>query len=194
VAEELGLGQVRDQRRAVEPDEGARRPLRGLHQRLGHPLLAGAALAGEEHRDVPRPDPGHQRGQPAHRRRVEDHRPRQRQLARQPLVLGAQPGRLGGATHHRDQLVGLEGLAEVVPGARLDGLDRLPLRPVGRHQHHPRRRWPRTDSPQQLHAVHAGHPQVGEDQVGLEGLQLLERPDPVLGLLDLESLGLENFT
>ena len=55
VAEQLGLGELRRERRAVEAHE---RPVRArrdaAHDRLGDPLLAGPALAGDEHRHVAR--------------------------------------------------------------------------------------------------------------------------------------------
>jgi hypothetical protein len=50
VAEELRLDQRLWQRRAVERDEATRGPRAGVMDRPGQDFLAGAALAGEEHR------------------------------------------------------------------------------------------------------------------------------------------------
>ena len=82
VAEELRLGELRRERGAVEAHERPVGAPRGAHDRLGHPLLAGAALAGEEHGHVARRHAGHQHGQPAHRLGREHHGARQRELAR----------------------------------------------------------------------------------------------------------------
>ena len=109
------------------------------HQRLGHPLLAGAALAGDEHGDVARRHPGHQPGQRG--ASLARRRPwcaTSASSPRQPLVLVAQPDRLDGPPHHRQQLVDLEGLLEVVVGAGLHGLDGVALRAVRGDEHHPR--------------------------------------------------------
>ena len=52
VAEQLALEQRLGHGRAVDGDERARAPASGVVQRARHQLLAGAALAGDEHRGV----------------------------------------------------------------------------------------------------------------------------------------------
>ena len=54
VAEEFALEQLARDRRRVHRDEGARRARRRLVDRARHQFLAGAALAGDQHRDVAR--------------------------------------------------------------------------------------------------------------------------------------------
>jgi hypothetical protein len=49
VAEELGEEERLDERRAVDADERARRAFARAMERLGNELLAGAALAADEH-------------------------------------------------------------------------------------------------------------------------------------------------
>src|SRR5438445_2466537 len=57
MAEELRLDERFWQRRAVDGDAGAVGATAGIVDRLGHQLLARAALAGQEHGGLPRSDP-----------------------------------------------------------------------------------------------------------------------------------------
>src|SRR5207245_3541429 len=57
MAEELRLDERFWQRRAVDGDAGAGGSTAGIVDRLGHQLLARAALAGQEHGGLPRSDP-----------------------------------------------------------------------------------------------------------------------------------------
>ena len=77
VAEELAPGQRRDDRAAVQDHQPLlARPRVELVDELGHPLLAGAALAGDQHRGV---------GEPRHLDGVAEHRPPGRAVADQEV-------------------------------------------------------------------------------------------------------------
>ena len=131
VAEQLGFGELRGEGGAVEAHEGPVGAPGGEHDGLGHPLLAGAALAGDEDGDVAGRHPSHQDAQAAHGFGGEDHRAGQGQLALELLVLPDEPHRLDGAANHGEELLGLEGLLEVVVGSGLHGLDGIPFRAMG---------------------------------------------------------------
>src|SRR5262249_43553473 len=72
VAEELALEERRRQRRAVEGDEGRLAPERHAVDRAREELLAGAALAEDEHARVRRRDASDERQELLHRRRLAD--------------------------------------------------------------------------------------------------------------------------
>ena len=63
---------------------------------------------------------------------------RQVQLRAKLLVVGAEAHIFDGATNDRDELVGLERLAEVVEGPALHRFDGMPLRTVGGHDDDPK--------------------------------------------------------
>ena len=155
VAEQLGLEQRLGDRAAVDGDErlvGARRQ---VVQRARDQLLAGAALAGDEHRGLGRRDPAHQLEHPLHRRRLAD----QAVEAEAPLQLGAQ---LEVVAHQRAlleraldddvDLVDLERLGQVVVGAVLHRRDRGLGRGEGGDHDHLRVRARRLDAVEHVEA------------------------------------------
>ena len=193
VPEELRLGELRRQRRAVEADERAIRAARGADDGLGDALLAGAALSGDEHGHVARRDPRDEHGEPPHRLRGEHHRAREDELALEPFVLVREPDRLERAAHDGEELVGVERLLEVVVGAGLHRLDRLPLRAVGGDEHDARRARPAGDPAEQLHPVHPRHAQVGHHELRGPRLEARERRGAVRRLFHEEPLALEDL-
>src|SRR5690606_13766264 len=71
-AEELALEQVLRDRRAIDRDERPRPPRRELVERARRELLAGAALAGEQHRGVGRGELADPHVERLHRGRAAD--------------------------------------------------------------------------------------------------------------------------
>ena len=99
--------------------------------------------------------------------------------ARRPAAQqGAQAG---------EQLLALEGLDQVVVGARVEALDaRLERVAGGEHQD---RDVVRGAQPaRHLHAVELGQPEVEDDEVGVEGRRLVERRLAVCGHAHLVAL------
>ena len=179
VTKQLGLGQFSGQRGTVEAHKRLGRAPRRPHDGFGQAFLAGATLAGDQHGAVARGHPAHQHGQRAHGLGNEDQGARKRQLTAQPLVLQRQTRRLGGSLDHRDQLVSLKGLAEVVVRTGLHGLHRLAFRTVGGYHHHPRGWVLRHELAQKFHSVHARHTQIGHHQLRRCKLQAFQGLDPV---------------
>ena len=90
--------------------------------------------------------------------------------------------------HAREQLLALERLDQVVVGADVEPLDAR-IQRVARGEHEDRRVV--LVAPQlagDLDAVHAGQTEVEHDQVGEEGLGVVERLDAVVGELDVVAL------
>ncbi len=175
VAEELALEERLRQGGAGHLDEGPVPSRAVLVERLGEQLLAGAALAEEQHR-------GGGGGHLADRLEDRQHlRALAHQVVEAVLVLEplAQRARLlhealplQGLLEDDLQLLDVDRLAEVVLGAELHRLDRRLDRAVGGHDDDHRLRAHLLDLREQLDPVHARHAQVGEDDVGVV---LLER-------------------
>ena len=108
------------------------------------------------------------------------------------LVLG-QPGEVEAqhARHHVADLLGREGLRDVLARPELDGRDdHGGGRPGGDEDH--RRQDPLTaHDPQKARAVQHGHVDVEEDEVDRGGLEERQRLGTVLGVPDLEAPGLQ---
>ena len=191
VAEQLALEQRLGQRGAVQLHERALGARAALVDRGRDQLLAGAALAGDQHAGARRRDLRDGLEHLLHRRGVADD-VREAVLLGQPLAqlarLRAQPALLQLALDHDGQLVDVDRLGQVVGGARAHGRDRGLDRAERGHHDHRQVGVALAQACQQLDAVHAGHLQVGEHQVGRELLQLAQRLEPVGGGLDLVAL------
>ena len=127
MAEELALEQLLRQGRAGDVHERLRRPIAGVVDDLGHEILAGAALAGEQHgrRGTDR-DPGDEMAERGNRRRGTDD-PLQ---AVRPGSIGPelphfapQPRRFERALDGRGDLVQVERLVGEVVRPELHRLD-----------------------------------------------------------------------
>jgi hypothetical protein len=125
----------------------------------------------DEHRRVARRDLADGREDLLHRRRLAGH------------VRGRRGGRVGrlrpraarsreGLLDHEPDLVLVERLLDEVRGAALHGVDGERHRAVRRHEHHRQARVLRPDVLEQRHAVHAGHPDVGEHEIPRPRLEL----------------------
>ena len=140
MAEELGLQQRLGEGGAVDRDEGLAPPRAAVVQRARHQLLAGAALAGDQHGRVALGDGLDPVGQAQHRRAASDDgaRPRSRSVRLALRQLGARLLQLplerplgGDPLQLEDDLVEVERLGEVVVGAFLERRDGVVDRGVG---------------------------------------------------------------
>jgi hypothetical protein len=122
----------------------------------GQHFLAGAALAGDQHRGIGLGHPRRQRQQVAGARVVGD-----------DALLLLRPRHSG---HVLDQHPRLEGLEQEVAGPGVHRRHRLVHVAEGRHQQHRQVREARADRLQQRDAVHRLHAQIAYHQV--EGLAL----------------------
>ena len=127
VTEQLRFEQRVGYRREVHGDERLVAPEALPMDRARHQLLAGAALRGDEHGDGRGRHLRDQLVQPRHARmpahqRVEAMRPVE--FRAQVAHLALEQPVLGGLAHEEEDLVGLEGLDDVVVGPRLHGVHR----------------------------------------------------------------------
>src|SRR5690606_939720 len=118
VAEQLALEQRADQRAAVDRDERLAGAAAAVVDGAGDQLLAGAALAGDQHGGVGAGDLADGGAQLLHGGRAAD-QVAAAQVVAQLGVLPAQLVLLEGAARHHAQLVRPERLGEVVAGAEL---------------------------------------------------------------------------
>ena len=177
MAEQLALEQRLRDRRAVDGDEGLAAARRLRVDRARQHLLAGAALARQQHRRL-------EAGGALHHLEHLDHRLGGRHdrvfaagaldLAAQQLIGAPQALALAGLAQREQHLGGREGLREIVVGAALHGLDRELRGAVGGHQDHGRLGQPPHQLGQQLEAVHPGHAQVAEHELGGRDLELAQ--------------------
>jgi hypothetical protein len=134
VAEQLGLQQRLGEGRAVDGDEGLGPPGAALVQRARHQLLAGAALAGDQHRRVALGDGLDPVEQPQHRGAASDDgagalagavRLALRQLGARLFQLALERPLGGDPLQLQDDLVDVERLGQIVVGAFLQRRDRV---------------------------------------------------------------------
>ena len=176
MAEQLGLEEALGDGRAVDRDE---RPVFAGAEAVdgpSHQLLARAALALDQHREI--------RGRRA-LGHVEDALER---LALADQVLEAarrlpfpegphlhlQASPVEGAGDHDLELGHLEGLGEEVVGSARDRIDGDLPRAVGRHHDDGRLRGEITDARNGVETVHVGKPDVQQDEIVLGGLEPVE--------------------
>jgi hypothetical protein len=195
VAEQLALDEGLGHGGQVDGDERPARPRRIVVDGAGDQLLAGAALAGDEHRRRRAGDAADQREDLAHRLAAGDDVGEAvglLDLALEAGDLAAQAALAQRLAGDQQELLDLEGLGDVVVGAQLDGADRGLDGAERRDHHHVRRLGERHDVADEVEAVEVGHPQVGDDQVDRLGAHHLEadlaarrRPDHVAGVGEL---------
>ena len=194
VAEQLALEEGLGERRAGHLDEGLVAPRAVLVERLGEELLPGAALSEEQDRGR---GGGHLTDRLEHRQhlRALAHEIVEAVLLLEPLAQGAslleQALPVQGLLEHDLELIDVDRLGEVVLGSELHGLDRGLHRAVGGHEDDHRLGADLLDLREELEAVHARHPEVGEDDVGLDLLEQLQSRARVVGPRHLVAVFLE---
>ncbi len=193
--EELGLDQVLGERRAVDLHVGPARARALGVQRVGRQLLAGAALAHDEHVGV---RPGHRLQKiehPAHRRRAAQQLAETRLLGQAPLEIGGlrqEAPPLQCLAHQGEHLGGVERFGDEVEGALLGGLHRLGDGGVARHDDHFERRILALELLQELEAVAIGQDQVHQGESEFPLGHLAEGRDAVPGHPDVIALTFED--
>ena len=149
-------------------------------QRARDQLLAGAGLAGHEHRRAAARGAAHQIEHAAHGRALRDHaveREALAQLGAQEAVLAREARHVQRPAHQLNQLLVLEGLLHVVEGALAHGRERGRHGRVRGHQDHGQLRIERARAAQHLEPVRTRHTQIGDEAV--DGI-LLERREEFL--------------
>ena len=181
MAEELGFEQRLGNRRAVDGDKrrvGARAQ---RVQRAGEELLAGPALALEEHRRVRRRRPLQAREHFPQRQVVADQLRRaapDRELLLEQQVLGHHPALFERARDEQGQVIGIDGLGEKIERAFFHRGDGILDAPVRRHDDHRDVGVELLRRAQHAEPIALGEPQVREH----DGRALLEHPHG-LGLI-----------
>ena len=153
------------------PTNGASRARAQLVDRLRDQLLAGARLADDQHRRRRRRRLLDHLVDLPHLRAVADDAAEAALLAQLPaqhLVLALLRVELGDALQQQLQLLRIDRLGEVVLGAVLDGFDRGLDRALRRQQDDLELLGLVLERLEQLHAAHARHHHVGDDDRGAE--------------------------
>ncbi len=142
-----------------------------------HHFLAGARFARDEHRGTARRHRFDHLAQVAHGLTAAYDAGQAValfELLAQILVLGAQPALLEGRFEHVQQLFELEGLADEIRGAALDGVDRVFHGAVAGDDDADDARVALQRRGQHFAAVDAGQAQVGDEHVEGKAFELLE--------------------
>ena len=172
VAEQLGLEQVLGHRRGVDGDERLRRTGAVPVQRPRDQLLAGAGLAGDQHRGTRLRQPPDGAKHLLHRRRLaEDFRCFTDRLEPGPFP----PAFAERPAYEFDRLVDIERLGQVFVGAALERRDRGFQIRVRRHHDYRHARVLLLHLLQQLDARGARHAHVGHQHLRCAFVQRFER-------------------
>ncbi len=199
VAEQLGLHQGFGDRRDVDGHEGLPAAFAARVDRSRDQLLAGAALAGDQHRGRRRRDLRDELIDARHLRVAADHsleRPREAvrvgrpagQRGAQIQYLALERALVERALSQHQDVVDVEGLGQIVVGAALERFDGGSELADRGGDDHDRRRVGRLDARQHVDAELAGHPLIEHHEVDLVGLQELERLGAVGRLEDVARL------
>ena len=174
VAEQLRLDQVLRDRRAVDLDERALGALAVVVDRVGDQLLAGAVLALDQDVGVAAGHALHQLEHLVHLLALADDVAEAElvlDLLLQQQVLAEQVAPLDRALELGEQGVGVDRLLGELEGARLHRLDRLLHRAVTGDDDDLGVGMRLLEPAQQLEPVDVGQHHVGDDDVGLPGLE-----------------------
>jgi hypothetical protein len=186
VTEQLALEQRLGERGAVQTDERTGGAGGVAVEGRRDQLLAGAALAADEHRRARRRDLQDRVEHRAHGRARSDD-------VVEAIRVGQELGGTAGhspdapALEHRldhpEQILDVDRLGHVVDRAVAHRGHGGVERAVRRHDHGHAVRVELARPPHERQAVHPGHPQIGEQQIGSELLELRERLETVTGRL-----------
>ena len=174
--------------------KGCERTAAGEVDRARHDLLAGAALAADEHARTAARDLADQREDLAHRGALADQLAHRRGLVdgtAQPAVLLFERAAFECALEPEQQRVALERLGHVVEGAGVHRLDGRVDAAEGRHQHDRRVGAQLADLAEQLDPGAARHADVGEHHVAIEVGEAIHRLGGTRGGAGLDSLVVE---
>ncbi len=170
VAEQLALQDVARDGAAVDGQEPLVAARARTVERVGHQLLAGAAVADDEHAGARGRHQPHLLEEVLHGRRAADdaleavalveHLAQVRDLLLELLLLDQ-------VHHPLAQLVEIDGFGEVVVGAHPHGFDGGLDGAVGGHQHDAEIDLPLPHLLQEAEPVHAGHAQVADGEAGV---------------------------
>src|SRR5712692_6682202 len=195
VAEELRLDEIPGQRRAVDLDPRPLAARAALVQRVRDQLLAGAALADDQHVGVGLGDRRHRLHHAPHPGRLPEDLAVGDLLdepAAEVGVLGGEPAMLEGVLDEAEQLVGIERLLEDVERAgALRRLHRLAHRAVGRDDDDLERRVAPLELAREPDAVAVRQHEVEDRDVGLRLRDARERLPHARRGADRVALGLQ---
>jgi hypothetical protein len=194
VAEQLGLDQILRQRGAVDLHHRAIDPRALGVDRVGGQLLAGAALADDEHVGVGARNGLQHLEDPLDGRGGAEHLAvggLLGELAPQVGCLGEQATALQRFAHQHQHLVRVERLGDEVEGPLLGGLDCLGDGPVPGHDDDLDRRILRLQQAQQVEAVAIGQDQVHDAEGEFSGFHPEHRPDGIPRRFNVIALALE---
>ena len=166
MAEQLALDQLARDRRHVDGNEGPAAALAVIVERARHQLLAGAALAGDHHREVGAHQPRQHAVDLLHRRRTAD----QRQRSSASALVGRRLRRRGRgqrALHHVDELAQVERLRQIFEGAALGRLHRGQQRVLRAHHDDAQLGPQLLDARHEVEPVLVGHHHVGDDEIAV---------------------------
>ena len=195
VAKELAFEQGRHQGTAIAGEQAVILATAEPMNRPGRHLLAGAALAGDQHGSVGGSHPLDQREDALHRATLADDAFEpvvERQFLPQGCVLPNQSGAFGDLPDDHLELIWGKRLAQIVGCPALHGLhSRLHGGVPGNH-HHLARDAGCLEVLEDLQAVHFRHDQVEEDDVELARQGCLEARLRILTASDLMPVGSED--
>ena len=159
-------------------------------KRARRELLAGAGLAAQQHDLRMGRQALNQAEDFLHRRAAAEH-PAELQLPRDLALeghhLGAPLELEADVDEHLAQAIEIKRLGQVLAGAELDRFDGAVDRGVGGHEDHFAARVGGANLPQQVEAVHVGHPQVDHREIGRSPHQRAHRFGAAPARDDLEA-------
>ena len=172
VPEQLSLGQFRRDGTAVEADERAFRTAALRVKERADELLARSCFTADEHRDLLRRHPGGRVEQMPHGGGIRHDPQTDGMLDGELPALEPQNPRLERSLECGGHLVHVEGLRDVLVGAGLDGADGQALGIVRGEENHRKAFVALVYDPQESHAVHLRHGEIGHH--GIRSLNELE--------------------
>src|SRR5713226_4209642 len=167
VAEQLGFNQLLGNRGAVDLHEQAFAAQAGGVQRASHKFLARAALAINQHAAVGRSGDGDLLAQRLHRHAFADDLVAKAQLGAQELIFFLQAALLDGIADENDDFIERQRLLDEIKSAELCSAHRGLDGAVPGNHDDGGRALRRAKPAERLQAIHAGEPDVEEDDLDI---------------------------